>query len=48
MGKRGFNWIKASMPGPALIAFTVGVVILEACINDYKSKSNRRAGATRD
>ena len=48
MGKRGFNWLKASLPGPAIIAFTVGVVILEAYIDDYKSKSNRRAGATRD
>jgi hypothetical protein len=45
MGKRGFNWLKASLPGPAIIAFTVGVVILEAYIDDYKSKSNRRTSA---
>ncbi len=45
MGKRGFNWLKASLPGPAIIAFTVGIVILEAYIDDYKSKSNRRTSA---
>ena len=46
MGKRGFNWIKASMPGLAAIAFTIGVVILEDYIDDYRSKSNRRSSNT--
>lgn len=45
MGKRGFNWIKAALPGPIAIAVTIGFVILGEYINDYKSKNDRTSAA---
>ena len=40
MGKRGFNWIIAGLPGPLSIAITVAITALTTLTsNDEKEKA---------
>jgi hypothetical protein len=43
MGKRGFNWIMAGLPGPLSIAITVAITALTALSsNDEKEKTTSK------